>query len=129
MTMKTMRDGMPEEAEEDDKEDDDGVVHREVVAVGADPEIGLAEVRWEGERVGVDHLAPWTASRKRRSAAFLGPGNEAQWRGVYGSCGDRSVVRHPVVRSASPERASGLTMNLRCYGNNGVGGRRIFGSR
>lgn len=53
------RDRVPEQAEEDDHQDDDGVVHGEVPAVGPDPDVGVPEARGDAEGVPVDHLLPW----------------------------------------------------------------------
>ena len=50
---------MPQEAEEEDEENDHGVVHAEVVDVAPHAQGGLAEGIGARERVEGEHLLPW----------------------------------------------------------------------
>lgn len=55
---------MPQEAEEEYKEDYDGVVHAEVGEVYSDARKAVREVRREGDGGEVEHLSPWPACRE-----------------------------------------------------------------
>lgn len=72
---------MPEEREENNQEDDDGVVHREVDEVVAEAEVRLAEGRREAEGGGIDELSPGPARGERGGAPLLGAVDVVERRG------------------------------------------------
>lgn len=55
---------MPQEAEEEYKEDYDGVVHAEVGEVCSDARKAVCEVGRQGDGGEVEHLSPWPACRE-----------------------------------------------------------------
>lgn len=69
---------MPQEGEEDDGEDHDGVVHGVVGEVGAHPEVGVGEARRQAQGVRVRELPPRPPRGQRRRAPGLGAGEEVE---------------------------------------------------
>lgn len=74
---------MVDEAEKEDEEDDQGVVHEEVGEVGFEAREGVVEGAREGEAVDVEHLAPWAARAETGFETFLGACDvlEVDWLG------------------------------------------------
>ncbi|GER47647.1 protein kinase protein with adenine nucleotidealpha hydrolases-like domain, partial [Striga asiatica] len=91
------RDWVPEEAEEQDAEDDDGVVHPEVGEVLPHARRRLAGGSREAEAAAVEHLAPGAAGAEAGLDAVLGARDVLKvCRGAGGGGGrrDGAVRRH-----------------------------------
>lgn len=100
---------MPQEAEKENKQHDDGVVHSEVGDVGADPSQGVAEVGGEAEGVKAEHDIPWAAGAEAGFDPLSGTRDEFKvrgWsrrgRGRYSTVGCHVCVRS--LLSLSPIR-------------------------
>lgn len=132
---------MPQEGEEDDGEDHDGVVHGVVGEVGAHPEVGVGEARRQAQGVRVRELPPRPPRGQRRRAPGLGAGEEVErggpaaateWErrrrgprgGGGGGGGDCAVLRHGRWSAAA---AGGRIREGK--GKGGIGRKKMNGGR
>lgn len=85
---------MPEEGEEEDNEDDNGVVHTEVSEVEFDARESVVEVRRESEGAIVGDLTPWTAVTEAVFETLFGAGDVFEVGGGGGRGGNGAVIGH-----------------------------------
>lgn len=90
---------MPEEAEEQNHEEDDGVIHTEVREIGSDPSESVVEVGRESEGAVIGHEPPWAAVAEAVFEALFGAGDVLEvggdaGRGGGGGSRNGAVVGH-----------------------------------
>ncbi|CAA0814636.1 Protein kinase protein with adenine nucleotide alpha hydrolases-like domain [Striga hermonthica] len=109
------RDRVPEEAEEQDAEDNDGVVHPEVAEVLSDTRRRLASGSREAEAAAVEHLAPRAAGAEACLDAVLGTRDVLEVGRGAGGGGrrDGAVRRHfPAADMTYEEFGRGLEREI-----------------
>lgn len=89
-------DRMPEEAQEENQEDDNDIIHTEVGDVGFDARESVAEVERESEGVEIEHEPPWNASGEAGFETLFAAGDKVKVGGSSrsGGGGDRAVGGH-----------------------------------
>ena len=87
---------MPQEAQEEDEEDDDCIIHTEVGNVGFDARESVAEVERESEGVEIEHEPPWSTSGETGFETLFTAGEEFEVGGGSrsGGGGDCTVGGH-----------------------------------